>query len=218
MQKLTLIALTLLFTNISFGQKSKNEIFEASKGKWEVPLPKFTKIEYYKTLEHICDAHLDSTFKIFTDSSYRVKAMHTGEVLFTCQIDSGNYFVIVKYGNYYLTYSNLSKILVKKGHTLKKNESLGIVGKDLDGIFCLDIFFSKREKDICPKNWINWNTRLTTQNENKIFEDSKGKWAIPLVNYKTFSILENPNNARIDLGLILVADSACEVKALHDGK
>ncbi len=54
--------------------------------------------------------------------------------------------------------------------------------------------------------------------ENEIFEASKGKWKITLVNYKTFSILENLNNAGIDLGLILLADSAYEVKALHEGK
>lgn len=159
MLKPTLIIFSLLLASISFGQKTDNEIFEDSKGKWEVPLPKFTKIKYYKTFEHMLDAHIDSNLTIFTDSAYGVKAMQGGEVILVSEIDSSIYFVTVKYGYYYLTYSNLKSFFVKKGDIIKKNASIGIVGKNLDGIYCLDVLLAKRDKNICPKNWINWKTK-----------------------------------------------------------
>jgi hypothetical protein len=159
MKKLILIIFTLLFTTISFSQKRENKIFEASKGKWEIPIKKYIQIEYYKTLEHICDAHVDSTLKIFADSAYDVKAMHQGKVTLISTVDSLQFFLLLKFGDYFIVYNSLDKIYVKQNEEIRKGQLIGKIGKDLDGIFNLEISLQKRHKDICPKNWINWKTK-----------------------------------------------------------
>jgi hypothetical protein len=94
MLKLKLIIFTFLFVNFSFGQKSENKIFEASKGKWEIPVPSIIKLsDNYKRYEYYsntCNGMNDSILVITTDSDYAIKTLHAGEVILATEIDSLN--------------------------------------------------------------------------------------------------------------------------------
>jgi hypothetical protein len=75
MQKIILAVVSiLLFTNTSFGQKSDNEIFEASKGKWEMPIKRYSEIFDNEIMKHSTAYQFDSIIRIFTDSAYSIKA------------------------------------------------------------------------------------------------------------------------------------------------
>ncbi len=161
MLKITLIILSLLFTNISFGQKRENEIFKASKGGWEMPIKKYinltdnyTKRKYYTST---CSGQNDSLLIITTDSAYLVKSLHKGKVILVSQIDSNSFILTVKFGDYFLTYVSLGKVFVKNNDEINAGDIIGKIGKNLDNIYELDIFLSKRDKYLCAKNWIIWS-------------------------------------------------------------
>ncbi len=169
MQKLKLIIFTFFIVTISFGQESENKVFEASKGKWEVPLPKIIKLSNNNCKVHsacatYCCGQNDSILVITTDSAYDVKALHKGEVIMVYEIDSLKYIVLVKFGNYYLSYNPLQNVKIKIGDKINAGKSIGILAKDLDYNFNLDIGLSFKENELCAKNWINWKTKSIKQN------------------------------------------------------
>jgi hypothetical protein len=158
MQKLILIIFTFLFTIISFGQRRENEIFEASKGKWKIPIKKYSKLFDNEEMNHYPAYQFDSTLRIFTDSAYEVKALHKGKVILVSEIDSNSFILMVKFGNYFLTYASIEEVFVEKDEEINENQLIGKVGKNLDGIYELDIYLAKKEKELCAKNWIDCNT------------------------------------------------------------
>jgi hypothetical protein len=159
MLKPTLIIFSLLLASISFGQKSDNEIFEASKGKWKIPIKKYSSIFDNEEMNHYPAYQFDSILRIFTDSAYEVKALHKGKVIIVSEIDSNSFILVVKFGNYFLTYASIEEVFVEKDEEINENQLIGRVGKNLDGIYELNIYLAKKEKEQCAKNWINWKTK-----------------------------------------------------------
>jgi hypothetical protein len=160
MQKLTLIIFTFLFTTISFGQKMENKNFEASKGKWEVSVPSIIRLsDNYKRHAYYpatCSGMNDSILVITTDSAYVVKTLHAGEVILATEIDSLKFIVLIKFGDYYVSYNPLQNLFVKKGDKISAGKVIGMLAKDFDDNFNLEIGLSFKEKELCAKNWINW--------------------------------------------------------------
>lgn len=168
MKKLILIIFTFIFTTISFGQRMENEIFKASKGKWEMPIPKYIKLSNNNCKAHsscatYCSGQNDSLLVITTDSAYGVKALHKGEVIMVYEIDSLKFIVLVKFGNYYVSYNPLQNLSVRKGDKISAGKVIGTLANDLDDNFNLEIGLSFKEKELCAKNWINWKIKLIKQ-------------------------------------------------------
>lgn len=156
MQKLILIIFAILITSICYGQKTANEIFEASKGKWELPVKKYKEVFDNEEMNHYPAYQFDSTLRILTDSAYEVKALHAGEVVLATEIDSLKFIVLVKFGDYYVSYNPLQSLSVKNGDKIDTDKVIGILAKDLDDNFNLEISLHFKEKELCAKDWINW--------------------------------------------------------------
>jgi hypothetical protein len=152
MQKLTLIIFTFLFTTISFGQKRENKIFKSSKGSWEIPL----NYKTFSVLENPNNRRIDLGLILLADSAYEVKALHSGKIILATKIDINSFVMTVKYGNYFISYFPLDKLLFKKEDEIKAGDIIGRVAKDMDNLYSLELRLSKGEKDLPIKNWINW--------------------------------------------------------------
>jgi hypothetical protein len=152
MQKLTLIIFTFLFITISFGQRRENEIFEASKGSWEIPL---VNCKTCSILENSNNIRIDLGLIIIVDSAYKVKALQDGRIILATETDSSSFVITVKYGDYFITYFALNELLFKKEDEIKAGDIIGRVAKDMDNLYSLELRLSKGEKDLPIKNWIN---------------------------------------------------------------
>jgi hypothetical protein len=155
MLKLILIIFTFLFTTISVGQKKENELFEASKGKWEVP------IEYYSKTnsKSFFEPTLYKYFSFITDSAYIVKSVFKGKVVLIREIDSLSLIVVVKFGSYYTIYNQLQNVFVSLDDFINTNQIIGQVGKNIDNEYELVLMLRKNDKEINPNDWINWKTK-----------------------------------------------------------
>ncbi len=162
MRKITLLIFIVGFAFHSYGQNLLNQQFEASRGKWEVPLKKYTSVFDNKRNERYSGDPSASPLTIITDSSYVVNALHAGEVILIAEIETLIFVVVVKYGDYYIAYNPLKKLTVKKGDQIYAGDTIGLLSPDIDSNFNLDIYLSFKLKDLCAKNWINWNPKTKT--------------------------------------------------------
>lgn len=156
MKHLLITYIFIVLTQSSFGQIDSTMLFEKSKGKWPLPIPKYLKIYDNENLKH-CAANLfDSTLRIITDSSYQVKAVHDGTVSAVIEIE-GEYTVLTNFGNYFIAYSRLTKPNLIKGEFIKVGQQLGQLLKDwTEENYTLEILLAKGAKQLSAATWFAW--------------------------------------------------------------
>lgn len=136
---LLVIAFTAKFDAV-FAQKYSDRIFLASKGKWEYPVLKCT-VEPKNT----CFSD-NKGISFNSDSSYPVKAVFEGEVVLVNEYDS-LFMTVIKYGNYFVGYSNLAKSFVQKGDRIKAGQPVGNMGTTIDDSYNVDMQLSSQKND-----------------------------------------------------------------------
>jgi murein hydrolase activator len=138
------------------GQMDSAKLFESSKGKWPTPVSRFFKIYENENLKHFASNQFDSTLRIITDSSYQVKAVHDATVTAIIEVD-GEYTVLTNFGNYYISYSRLTRPNLVKGEYIKAGQQLGQVMKDwTENNYTLEIALSTGTKQLNAEDWIDW--------------------------------------------------------------
>jgi septal ring factor EnvC (AmiA/AmiB activator) len=93
---------------------------------------------------------------IQTQGSSIAKAVHAGTVVSVFAIPGLQNAVMIKHGEYYTTYSNLSTVQVKRGQKVETGQALGSVGKDLERpnryLLHFEIWRGKAKEN--PSAWI----------------------------------------------------------------
>lgn len=83
-----------------------------------------------------------------------VKSVFDGEVLSVFNMGDGM-SVMIKHGNYYTIYSNLSSASVSKGTMVSTGQTIGKVGSDEDGSGGkIDFLLMQDKKNINPRPWL----------------------------------------------------------------
>ena len=149
----------ILITTFNFvaAQNTVSQDFLYSKGSLPYPIEKVIEINSYEDRKHICNGDFSSKSTYFyTDSSYPVTA------IFDCKISNiimieDFYVAIVQTGNYFIVYSGLQKPSVKQDDIVKKGQQISLVGKDLDGRYCVQVFISDGQEDLDPFPWFRPN-------------------------------------------------------------
>jgi murein hydrolase activator len=156
MKHLLTIYLLMISSLSVLGQMDSAKLFESSKGKWPTPVSRFFKIYENENLKHFASNQFDSTLRIITDSSYQVKAVHDATVTAIIEVD-GEYTVLTNFGNYYISYSRLTRPNLVKGEYIKAGQQLGQVMKDwTENNYTLEIALSKGTKQLNAEDWIDW--------------------------------------------------------------
>lgn len=153
MNRLLITYILILVSQLSFAQIDSTRIFERSKGKWLLPIPKYLKIYDNENLKHFAANQFDSTLRIITDSSYQVKAVHDGTVTAIIEVE-GEYTVLTKFGNCFIAYSRLSKPNLVQGEFIQVGQPLGRIIKNwTEENYTLEIMLSKGTKHLSAATW-----------------------------------------------------------------
>ena len=156
MHRLLILYILIIVSQLSFGQTDSTKLFEKSKGKWPLPIPKYLKIYDNENLKHFTANQFDSTLRIITDSSYQVKAVHEGTVTAVIEVE-GEYTVLTNFGNYFIAYSRLTKPNLVQGEFIKVGQQLGQIIKNwTEDNYTLEIALSKGTKQLSAEKWIDW--------------------------------------------------------------
>jgi murein hydrolase activator len=87
------------------------------------------------------------------NSGVAVKSIFDGEVLSVFNMGDGM-AVMIKHGNYYTIYSNLSSASIAKGATVGRGQVIGRAGSDEEGGGKLDLILMQDKKNINPRPWL----------------------------------------------------------------
>jgi septal ring factor EnvC (AmiA/AmiB activator) len=91
---------------------------------------------------------------ICTSAGAAVKSIFDGEVLSVFNMGDGM-AIMVKHGNYYTIYSNLSSTSIAKGATVKARQVIGKAGSDDNGGGKIDLLLMLDKKNINPRPWLS---------------------------------------------------------------
>ena len=156
MNRLLITYILVIVSQLSFGQMDSIKVFENSKGRWPLPIPKYLKIYDNENLKRLTANQFDSTLRIITDSSYQVKAVHDGTVTAVIEVE-GEYMVLTNFGNYFIAYSNLTKPNLLQGEFIKAGQHLGQLVKNwTENNYILEIMLTKGTRQLSAVTWFAW--------------------------------------------------------------
>ncbi|MEI9958875.1 MAG: peptidoglycan DD-metalloendopeptidase family protein [Ferruginibacter sp.] len=90
---------------------------------------------------------------IASDIGTPVKAIFDGTVSSVITVEDMQ-VVIIQHGKYFSTYSNLSNASVQRGQAVKKDQVIGKVAANLDGIGAVDFYISDEKNQLDPEKWL----------------------------------------------------------------
>ena len=133
--------------------------FEANKGKLGWPVSRGVIKAKFGKGRSLTDSSVEvnnSGVKIATEKDAYVKAVFNGEVSEILIIKRGNPAVLVRHGNYFTVYMNLSKIYVKKGDKLTTGQTIGqVFTNKTTGETLLGFRINKNNTKLNPESWLS---------------------------------------------------------------
>lgn len=141
----------LLCTQLSFGQSTKeaNLRFEKLKNSLGHPLARFTKVPIPDSFDRSLGP---PPFMYVVSGSDSVKTIFEGKVVAIEKMEN-LYLVITQYGDYFISYYNLTKPPFAQGSYIKRNQYLGKV-VPIYGQHTLIIRMHKGDIEVDPDDWI----------------------------------------------------------------
>ncbi|NSW45905.1 MAG: peptidoglycan DD-metalloendopeptidase family protein [Bacteroidales bacterium] len=112
-----------------------NDKFEANRGKLPWPTERGVILSSYGEHEHAVlkgvKVRNDGVY-ISTLPNAKVRSIFDGEVSKVLAIPGKNKIVLIKHGNYFTVYANLSDVFVQPGQKVKTKQNIGTASTDLD--------------------------------------------------------------------------------------
>ncbi len=93
--------------------------------------------------------------KIAVAKGTAAKAIFPGTVSKVMPSGDGTRTVIVKHGNYFTIYSNLSSVSVAQNQQVSAGTTIGTIGQDFDGSYTLDFQIWNGTSPVDPMTWVN---------------------------------------------------------------
>ncbi|MGB3605661.1 MAG: peptidoglycan DD-metalloendopeptidase family protein [Psychroserpens sp.] len=148
-------------TSKGFALTPKAEIiaknFASNKGKLPWPVERGVVKVRYGTQRSPIDPTVQiksNGVRIATEKNAQVKAVFEGEVSKVILIKNSNPIVMLRHGNYITIYRNLSKVYIKQGDKVNRNQVIGAVFTDSGGESMLAFSIYKDSKPENPASWI----------------------------------------------------------------
>lgn len=96
----------------------------------------------------------NSGISIQTNSGEKIRAVSAGTVTRVADVPGLQRVVIVRHGQYLTVYGHLSEVKVSTGQTIARNDQLGTVFTDNDGLSQLEFQVWKGSKKLDPEKWL----------------------------------------------------------------
>ncbi|MBW7676887.1 murein hydrolase activator EnvC family protein [Chryseobacterium chendengshani] len=148
---------TKAMTNYGVSTSAGNS-FAANKGRLAMPA--------YGTITHRFGRQPHPVFKNIVEENNGIKisvakgtsakAVFPGTVSSVMPSSDGTKTVLIKHGDYFSIYSNLSNNTVSKGQQVSAGTSVGTVAQDFDGSFTLDFQIWRGDTPVDPLGWVSY--------------------------------------------------------------
>ncbi|MEP5613803.1 MAG: peptidoglycan DD-metalloendopeptidase family protein [Cyclobacteriaceae bacterium] len=144
-------------TAVSASEAELSRLFESNKNKMDWPVSsgfissKFGK-QQHPVLKRI--TIINDGVGIQTEKDTKVKTVFEGVVSTIAAIESMNNIVIVRHGDYYTVYARLKTVNVQKGQRVRRDDIIGEVYTNKDGISELEFQVWKERTKLDPEKWL----------------------------------------------------------------
>ncbi|WP_111308781.1 murein hydrolase activator EnvC family protein [Confluentibacter sediminis] len=153
---------TTATSSTSFALTAEEKVLAASfvsnKGKLPWPVEKGYVTLGYGTQPSPIDKSVmiqSNGVRIATEKGAKARAVFNGEVYRIVFIKNANPFVMIRHGNYFTAYKNLSKVYVKEGDKVTTKQPIGeVFTNSIDGETVLSFIVFKEAKTENPNSWI----------------------------------------------------------------
>ena len=143
---------------INYGvSSSAGNSFAANKGRLSMPA--------YGTITHRFGRQPHPVFKNIVEENNGIKiavakgtgakAVFPGTVSSVMPASDGTKTVLIKHGDYFSIYSNLSSNTVSKGQQVSAGTTVGTVAQDFDGTYTLDFQIWRGDTPVDPLGWVS---------------------------------------------------------------
>ena len=97
----------------------------------------------------------NSGIEITTESGASARAVFSGEVAQVQMVSPIKRAVIVKHGDFFTVYQNLSSVSVQEGDKVTAKQTLGKIRTDNEGKTVLKFVIMQNTTDTNPSTWLN---------------------------------------------------------------
>ncbi len=141
------------------GATELSAVFENNKGKLSWPVSRGQIVGQFGISKHpILNIEVNNDgVDIATNKGENARAVFDGEVVSIVAIPGGNKTVLLRHGNYYTVYNNLSYVSVKKGEKINRGQAVGRIYTDSNGDTILNFQVRKGTSKQNPELWLNAN-------------------------------------------------------------
>ncbi len=138
-------------SNTSIKKTKLSLNFEKNKGRLPFPVKGIVTSSFGKHTHPVLkNVQVNNDgIEIATAQGAKVKSIHAGEISQVLKIPGGNNAVIIKHGQYYTVYSNLSKVFVSKGDKIKIGKEIGLPSSRM---LSFQIWYLN--KKLNPQKWL----------------------------------------------------------------
>jgi len=138
--------------------KVESDNFKANKGRLPWPVEKGAICIPYGNSKHPEFSNLDvhnSGIDIKTESGMMARSVFAGEVSgIQVSQSTGTYTVMVRHGDFFTTYSNLSSVSVNQGQKVGIKQTLGKIKTNFAGLTVMKFTLSQNITTLNPNSWI----------------------------------------------------------------
>lgn len=150
---------TKAYTNFGVSSGIAGNNFAENRGRIGFPVDKGQITHKFGKQQHPVFKTIwedNSGIKIAVPAGSRAKAVFPGQVSSVIANNDGTKTVIVKHGNYFTIYSNLTSVSVSKGQQVSAGSSVGAIGQDFDGAYTLDFQVWNGSTPVDPLGWVSY--------------------------------------------------------------
>jgi hypothetical protein len=120
--------------------KKRSKKSESDKYLFCMPMNEVVLLKYYDKNNHSWNEYKYPPV-VFKSKDSAVYSIEEGDVAAVVNVD-GMKVVIIKKEQLFYTYSNLNKVLVKKGMKVKSDQIIGYAAVDFDGVLSVDFYLN----------------------------------------------------------------------------
>ena len=154
MKRTFLLLLMAIFWSSSKGQSPSNA-FKASKGTWHLPIANVRSVDS-SMLDCVGGRTNSPYLTLKAQCAQEVRAIQSGQVWAVAKLGEID-MVMIKTGGYFLVYSGLTDIKIKKGDMVKQGGVIGTLAKGEHGeTFELSLMLLSESETFNINRWFDW--------------------------------------------------------------
>jgi hypothetical protein len=136
-----------------------NKIFLSSKGHWSLPLSYITSVMTENQRYAYFGGCSGPGIEFYTDRPTSPVLAVFGSVVIGVFIVGDESAIMTRFGNYFITYVDITKSYVKKGDRIEAGQSIASLDSNSNhwGMGLGIIISDKNDKNFDPENWFDWH-------------------------------------------------------------